>query len=208
MLTHKFSKAVISSMLQRGADKQALGTLKSNMFDVEEAVHPFKPNLDGVKSKTFSQQRQLSMLERLLERPFYGNPVVVINSYPSDLRARIVAINIMAAAVREQLSNRGVRPGRSLPLWHPLFGGYSDTLRDKSLDERPSMLILSNVNCESTPQKLEKLRDILEMYGDTTRIVVTGGQDPITFFGKRLFYPLSGAIHISPDNRVNILMDM
>ena len=65
-----------------------------------------------------------------------------------------------------------------------------------------SMLILSNFNTESTPLKVEKLRDILERYSNIPRIVVLGGIDPFTFFATRLNYPLDACLQLGADNRI------
>ena len=63
--------------------------------------------------------------------------------------------------------------------------------------EKPSLLVLSNVPSNSTNVKLEKLRDILESYSSVPRIVVTTGEDPITFFNQKLFLPLNYACYLT-----------
>ena len=89
-----------------------------------------------------------------------------------------------------------------MPLWHKVYGGYQDTLWDRHSDEKPSLLIISNVVDGAGNVKIEKTRDLLEMYSHIPRIVVMGGQDPLTFFGTKLYYPINAGLYLGPKNKI------
>jgi hypothetical protein len=91
---------------------------------------------------------------------------------------------------------------RAMPFWHTLTGNWADEFRDKKIEGRPSLLFLANVHVQSSSTKLEKLRDILEMYSGVPRIVVLAGEDPVTFFNTKMFYGLNHAILLCKPNVV------
>lgn len=155
--------------------------------------HPQMP------TRVISSARQLKGLAALMQNPFRGNYVVGISSFPSDLRAKHLAVTIMHHAIQHQ---RSMRTGKALPHWHRVFGGFNDTLRDKMQVEVPSMLIISNVNDQSSSFKLEKVRDLLEKFSNIPRIVVMGGQDPCSLFTQKLYYPIKLGLYLGPDNRI------
>jgi hypothetical protein len=82
-----------------------------------------------------------------------------------------------------------------------LTGGWHDRLRDGA-DDQPSMLILSNVTVTSTNAKLEKLRDLLEMYAHIPRVVVVTGEDPLSFANTKLFLPVNHVLHLTTAKKV------
>lgn len=207
MLRFTIDRKVLQHCVARGADKHAIGTLKGSKFSLEDALISFKPKIHGVTSRTVSQQQQERWLDKLLDNPLRGHNLTVVNSYPSDMRAKHVAVNIMAAAMRQHTTmNPKQRRGKGQPMWHRLYGGLKDKLRDEEPTTKPSMLIISNVIADSSAHKMEKLRDLLEMYDDIPRIVVMGGVvDPITFFGTRIHLPIKNAIHLGSNDKVNPL---
>ena len=143
------------------------------------------------------------MIESLNENPIRAQYAVCINSFPSDQIAKHLAIHIMDRAAQAWAKRH--KPGRTLPIWHRVFGGLSDPLRDKDPGDIPSLLVISNVNDASSAYKLEKVRDLLEKYSHVPRIVVTSSRDPITFFATKLHYPINAGIHLGPANRVKEL---
>lgn len=175
---------------------------KRNEFDVIDSLVKIKPKLEyyDVQLRTsISTKRQVNSIVKLLTNPLRGAPTICISSFPTDLRAKLIACQIMNVAI-DQHQARTRKHGQTMPRWHKVYGGYKDELRDKDIqkeresDEYPCMLILTNVLPESTPYKLEKLRDLLEKYDDIPRIVVLGGSDPLTFFATKLQYPLNHGI--------------
>lgn len=186
-----------------GVDYQCLMG-KRNEFDVISSLIRIKPTLDyhDVRLRnSISVKRQLASIHQLTTNPLRAAPTICIASNPTDLRAKLLACQIMDKAIDHHKA-RTRKHGQTLPKWHKVYGGYKDPLRDKDiakekdLDEYPCMLILTNVLPDSTSYKLEKLRDLLEKYDDIPRIVVLSGTDPITFFATKLQYPLNHGIYM------------
>lgn len=202
-----FSKQMSDLMVTRGLDRIVLSN-KRVTFDLNDAVTPFKPLINGVKTKIIGETKQISMVKSLLDKPFKGTGVHIVNSFPSDLRAKIFAACVMHKAI-EEFNGLDVRKrhGRTLPMWVRVMG-YSSVDQVKMIKEaKPSLLIISNVTDEATPHKIERLRDILDCVDSIPKIVVTGGADPVTFFSRKLYYPIASAVRLGCNEKVN-LMDL
>ena len=169
-------------------------------YDVAEGLTKFETDLPGMSVKPTAAPRQLRGLEKVLENPLRGNYVMVISSFPSDLRAKHLATHIFDVATTHWYKHH--KAGRDLPLWHRIYGGLNEPLRDRVPDSLPSMLVLSNINDQSTNFKLEKLRDLLERYDGLPRIVVVGSQSPLAFFSQKLHYPVNYSVLLGPENRL------
>lgn len=194
-----FSKERTKLLLSRGVPGQDMIPKKTNI-EIGEALVKMEPNIQRVLPKTISTGKQLKMLQTIMENPLRNSYTVGIGSFPTDLRAKWLAMTIMSRAIDEHIRNR--RPGRSMPLWYRVYGGLSDSLRDRPIQEMPCMLILSNVNDGSSNFKLEKVRDLLEKYSEIPRIVVTGGEPPCDLFANKLYYPMKHGLYIGPSNAV------
>lgn len=169
-------------------------------YNVRENIVKYDTDIPKMMPKIVSAVKQFRNLEKIAENPISSNYVLAISSFPSDARAKQLAIYLMNKGI--DMWYKRHKPGRGLPLWHKVYGGYADTLRDKSVEEIPSMLIISNLNSDSTGIKIEKARDLLEKYDGIPRIIVLGGnQDPISFFATRLFYPINVGLLLGPTNR-------
>lgn len=169
-------------------------------FDVVPNLVKYETDIPGIQSKTVSQMRQVKALASLLENPLRASYAVGINSFPSDLLAKHLAIHIFNVALDSWAARH--KPGRVMPVWHRVFGGLGDPLRDKPTDEIPSLLVISNINEQSSAHKLEKVRDLLERFSHVPRIVVMSTKDPITFFATKLHYPINVGLNVGPQNRI------
>ncbi len=183
-------------LISRGVPGQDLPTKRVNI-NVEEALVKIEADIPHVSVRNISAVKQYKVLETLLEHPLRSSYAIGISSFPSDMRAKYLAALIMSAAI-DSFKSLNRRGGRTLPLWHRVYGGYQDPLRDKPLTERPCMLIISNVGPESTPVKLEKVRDLLEKFSDIPRIVVMGKDPPPNLFANRLHYPMRAGFYLGP----------
>lgn len=201
-----FTKNVEDLMLARGLDRLVIAN-KRTSFDLVHAITPFKPHVEAIRSKMMGPAGQLATAKRLLENPLKSNNVYCINSFPSDLRSKIFASLVMKRGVERWLEmSPQERKGRSQPMWVRIMGGYGDNDFIKNLKAaNPNMLIITNINDESTQVKVERLRDLLECFDAIPRIVVTAGSDPITFMMKRVFYPLSGVVRIGSNDKVSLM---
>lgn len=203
-----FDKDLENFMISRGLDKIILANKKMS-FELTDSITPFKPSIDNVKSKLIGEAPQLKTATNLLTNPYKSKGVHVINSFPSDLRAKIFAACVMhkACEIFKATDSRKMN-GKAAPLWVRAFGGYGNVEQLNQLKaSKPSLLIISNICNEATPAKIEKLRDMLDIMDDIPRIVVTGGEDPVSLFARRLHYPIVGAIRLGCNEKVN-LMDM
>lgn len=186
-------------LLARGVPGQDMIPRKSNI-DVLENLVKMEPNIPRAMSKIIAPAKQMKKLNALFEHPLRSAYTLGIGSFPSDLRAKHLAITLMNAAIDEYIKKRP--PGRAYPLWHRVYGGLGDGLRDRPVSEMPCMLIISNINMESSSIKVEKVRDLLEKYSEIPRIVITGGEPPVDFFANKLHYQMTAGCYIGPSNRV------
>lgn len=192
-------------MLSRGLDRLVLAN-KRTTYVLEESVTAFKPIVDSVKTRPLNPKKQITVGLKLLSNPLKGSGVFVINSFPSDLRAKIFASCVMSSACEQHRDMAPTkRKGKSAPVWARLMGNGDFNQINHLREMRPSMLILSNINETASNSKLERLRDIIDAFDDIPRIVVTAGQDPITFMMKRVQYPLSGVMRLGSNEKINLL---
>lgn len=210
-LRFRFDSADQKIMRSRGVDGMCFAGSR-NSFEFDIAAVRIKPDLQDLIVPSISVKRQVDNLARMLDNPLYGHPVIGIGSFPSDLRAKMIAVNLMLEAIHVQNESTSSRIRRyDYPLWHKVYGGFKDNLRDNGLgDDRPSMLIISNVDVLSTPVKIEKVRDILEQHPNIPRVVVVAGCDPLTFFATKLHLPLDYGFYVGPSRNVdeNYVLDI
>lgn len=221
----KFDTQRQNLLKSRGVDGYAFSLARSP-FQVEEALVRIKPvvrnieNLvknnqielapssitwlpEGFVLRSISVKKQINGIQKVMDNPLHGNYTMAIGSYPSDVRAKVLAANFMNRAIDAQM--QGVQRGRAYPLWHPLMGNQWDSLRDAREPENMSMLIITNVGVDSSRTKLEKLRDLLEKFNNIPKIVVVNGIDPVTFFAERVRLPLKYAFYLSAEQKASIL---
>lgn len=190
----------------RGVDGYAF-SLARNPFVLEDALVRIKPQVKWLPEdfllKSISIKKQINSIERVFQHPLKGNYTFAIGSYPSDVRAKLLAVNVMNRAIDAQMS--GVHRGRAYPLWHRLYGNFADPLRDAKDNEPISMLVLTNVGVDSSQTKLEKLRDLLERYDSIPKVIVVNGTDPVSFFADRVRLPLNYAAYLSAEQKASIM---
>ena len=168
-------------------------------IDILDQLVKFETDLPRVKSKPIAVVRQIKALDKILENPL-SSYTLGIASFPSDVRAKQLAVHIMMRAIEQWKVKH--RPGKTLPMWHRVFGGLHDAIRDRKVqDDNPSLLVISNINELSSNYKLEKVRDLLETF-DCPKIVVMGCLDPVTFFGTKFYSAINAGILIGPSDRI------
>lgn len=179
--------------------------LRSRPFDLAQHTITLVSSLEGMKTKKVLKTTQLEHFQNALVKPFVNPYLYIIGSSPNDGKAKQVAAFLMETATKGQLSGKFPRStrGRQSPLWHMINGSFNDRLRDGAVDE-PSMLILSNVTVNSTNVKLEKLRDLLEMYSHIPRVVVITGEDPVTFANTKLMLPVNHVLNLATARKVSL----
>lgn len=201
MFIKNFNRDVAKMLVSCGVPAQDLPPKKT--IDIAESLVKIEPEIKNMPTRVISTSRQFKVVQSLIEHPLQGSYTVGISSFPSDSRAKYLAQTIMASAIKAYTSSKR-RHGRSLPLWHRVYGGFSDSLRDaKSLSDMPCMLIISNVGDTSSAIKLEKVRDLLERYVEIPRIVVMGGEPPCNLFANKLHYPMKAGIYLGPEGMIH-----
>jgi len=174
-------------------------------FKLEKSCKTFvvDPENDKKKVRRFPAPQQLLEFKPLLAHPLKDkNYICCISSYPNDSRAKLTAANLVAAAIRyiEYCGSNGksVPPP---PIWHHVgvHPYYDRLLRTKV---PCSLLVLGGVINIGSDGKFDKLRDLLELYHDIPRIVVTSSQNPVAFFNDNLKLALHFALYLGPDETI------
>lgn len=201
MLEFRFDADRAKHLQSLGVDPQLLWGDKDE-FDITDAVQDFKPRSNYFKGKVVPVSEQLSYFANLMDNPLEVDPrITVISSFPSDHRAKLAALNLFSCALQDTQGKV------AKPRWVTLYGDRFDY--DKLKLQRPNFLVITNVTMESTSYKLERLRDLLEMFPKIPRVVVTGGSiDPVELFTTRIHLPVAGAVSIGPTHVVKNILDL
>jgi hypothetical protein len=158
--------------------------LRERPFNAEERVRNYTSSSDGLKPVTLKSAKMLEYYQSMVKDPVHAPYSACICSDPNDSSAKYMAAQIALEAYRQKVNLT----------WHTLIGGYkNELLLDKSARRKTELLIISNVPYNSTELKFEKLRDILEVFSDIPRIVVSTGLEPLALFnevGLGLNYPI------------------
>lgn len=179
----QLNESMISLLRNRGMNWSA--TLQ-RPFDFKPVS--FTSSIEGLKPKTFSQKKQLEFFDAFLADPFRPISYCLVSA-PNDSMAKLLAAYMMQHAILKAGSKT------SLPLWVDLLGGFENKIVQDRIGV--SMLILNNVGANSTQPKLEKLRDIIEVYSDKPKIVIATGCDPYAFFTRFLFSPIHSLAYMT-----------
>ncbi len=198
-----FDQVTAKLLVSRGVPYADIPTTKNcKKADVSSLLTKIDREVRGVPTKTVSASKQYKDLVSIMANPLRGNYLMAIGSFPSDLKAKHLACTILNHAITT-FHGESRKHGRGLPIWHRVYGGFSpDPIRDKSVAEVPSLIVLSNVDKESTPVKLEKLKDILEKYSHIPRIVVTGGDPACDLLVNRLHCAVRVSLYLGPTDRI------
>jgi len=156
-------------------------TKRFRPFDLDDYIEPISTEVYGKVRRVSvkAQSNQLEKFVKALNSKGTTNSVLCIAGKYSDMRAMQVAAHIAPTSAK----------------WHRVISGFHDDL----LVKKPNVpvLVLSNIVEQSTPHKLEKVRDLLDTYDTIPRIVCIGGIDPLKFFGERINYKLTCSLYLS-----------
>lgn len=200
LLDFKFDTEISAKLRTHGVDPGMLYGEKRE-FDLMEAAHDYKTLSPYFKTKQVGKRKQLTLAASLLDTPLKTNGIHVVSSFPNDTRAKLFALHVFRNAFQDSL------PTSRKPRWITLYGDKFDYERVRN--QRPNLIVISNIVIDSTPYKMERLRDLLSMFGDIPRIVVTGGSvDPTEMFNNRLYMECDSALSIGPDNVVANLLEL
>jgi hypothetical protein len=196
-ISHTHDAAMAKLLRSRGVSPIDIMHGTKN-FSLEDVVQPIEALTFG-KLKKINKNKQLNWYESSYKRVLSQSWLSAgIGGFPSDARAKQVALHLFIRAIEEyQSRDPRKNQNRSLPLWHHVYGGFGDKLRDMSSDF-PSFIVISNITPECTGLKMEKVRDCLTKFNNLNIpvVVVCAGQDPYTLFTNRLYYPMRWGLHI------------
>lgn len=202
LVQHSFSQKAKRILEKSGVPHSAF--LRSGVsIDIEANTKKIECELDGMRLRKASVERQLKYFKKTWDNPLWGSYIYVISSYPTDLRAKHVALALMARAMDQYYQKKRdnkVLIKRSPPVWHNVMSGFKDKLLDYESIALPSFVVLSNVTEDSTQLKMEKFRDLLVKYDNIPRIVTTCACDPITFMLGKIRHHCDGVLYLSPDD--------
>lgn len=133
---------------------------------------------ERLQSKLIQSEVQSDSLERFEKDPTL--PVVyAVASEPHDMKALYFAVYLVQTLLENVSGFKRVH-------WERVYSDFKNDML--YADAKLSMMVLSNITSNSSPVKLEKVRDLLDAYSDIPRVVVIAGEDPITFMSRKLFY--------------------
>lgn len=172
-------------------------------IDLKDAVGMIESTTLTGRPKIIKKEKQIEVFKNTLNRVIDAPYVYCISSIGNDLQSKFVAAYMLNRALRHFAGMRN-HVNLNAPAWHTLYGSYSDDYRDIARKVRkgrkPAVIVLSNVVANSSEVKVEKLRDLLELFSDVPRIVPISGVDPFTFFRERLYYPLTAGLNLTRGN--------
>lgn len=154
---------------------------------------PFAVESDRLNERIVDPAEQEKSLQMFLDDPT-RRMVYGVSGNPHDGKAKLFA----AYLVSEHIKARGLG---SNVVWHTVYEGFDNKLL-REYDEvdgksSPSLLVLTNITPNASTTRLGKVRDLLERFCDIPRIVVTAGEDPLSFFTTRLYYKINALAYFS-----------
>lgn len=138
-----------------------------------------------------SRQKEVYRLDKRVQQRIWNKLIKVKQLYPyviavsssvNDYLAHEVASTLLLSLVRNFTSR--LTWNWYTPKWDPYI----------TKGVRPDVVLIRSVL--PIEERLYEIRDILDYYYNSLRIVVLGGTNGIDFFDNYLHHPLNGAFHI------------
>lgn len=148
-------------------------------------------------------EEQLRALSALVEQPSRWRGWMVVGSVADEDLCISVAHAVMVAAARQHLADPA---NNERPFLWPIYGGQFDRLRDRE-DFRLgsvsgiSTLVLTNLADNSTREKIEKARDLLDLYSSRPCVLVVAGMDPLAFAMEHIRSRPTSVLHMRRSTR-------
>lgn len=168
-------------------DEQSIKLLKSRGIPNFKKSFNIKGSIGVIayEDNTISINTQLNWLKSIIDKtpniPFIYTISTDHNTIKAKAIAGLIALAYFSKGMKKSIENKG------LPLWHNVYGGYKDPLRDENTINNINLLIVDNIAKNSTDVKLEKARDLLEKYDNIPRIVIATGLDPFSLIREKLY---------------------
>lgn len=133
------------------------------------------------KVKKITKAKQIQTYEAFMASNLEIPCAFGISSTPNDLTAKRMAVSVL-----KHYESRRIQ-------WHTLTGDYKYSRRKLNCE----LAVFANVMYDSTPYKLELLRDMLELNPHIPKIVVCSGASALELFNVKLHYPINGSLHFN-----------
>ena len=205
MLKVKYKDKLFLDLLRCGVPKWVLQ--KCNGFELDKRLDRivFESTTSNKKLK-ISPANQIKLFnDKLTNDDFQDNWLYCISGKSDPDVARCCAVMLMDRYIT--LRNMSERTGKDTelykrkPLWHKINGSFNDALRDsKEYREKvgiPSLLILDCYYLEGGVNATNKIRDLVDMYGDIPRIIVGAGSDPVDICRNYLYVRPNCVLYIA-----------
>lgn len=190
---------------QLGTDPRTLYHEK-DAFELEGSFFEFQPTVSGVQRATISCESQEKSALKLMENPLGANYCAMVCSYPTDVRAKVFGAELLKRCWEAGRNHADLDVRKRRPLWYTLYNNYLDY--DALKKRNPTALFISNITDDTTPQKMERLRDLLEMFSGIPRVVMVGSAvDPVTLAAQRLRYSITHPLMFKGKTVVVSLLD-
>lgn len=113
----------------------------------------------------------------------FNEGVYCCASEPHDGKALYFAAHLVHSWLNDNPTGKVV--------WTPMWShGFKNALVEEA--RHCDLLVITNMTPNSSAVKLEKVRDTLLYFSSIPRIVVVAGEDPVSFFARRLYFKLNG----------------
>lgn len=156
----------------------------------------------GNSSKVVDSRKQEKIFKHTLKYPIEKNYIYCISSTLNAKKAQQSAFEIFKNATEESITGK-------LPYWHYIMGGYFDKIRDERKATpsigHPSLIVFDGLYENCSNQKIEKLRDLLYMYSDIPRIIITcGNLNPLEFCYNILLHNVNRVLYLGNEKPVKL----
>lgn len=184
IITHSCTGDEYQRLLTTGVPTEAFlpeGSRMNLKYRVRDIDHT-----NQYSRKKISADRQLSDFQQFLEEPTKPD-IMIVSSYPNDYAAKCVGLFCLMQLSKfffskdirkKELSARGINCS---PRWHSVYATFDDSVISKHNGHIPSMYVFSEVVDNSTPRKMELLRELLVRTSKVKRLVVTSSSNPVEF---------------------------
>jgi hypothetical protein len=187
----KISPTARAMMVARGAPERSL----RGVVDLANK-RMVVPSMHASRQQPITATVQMRQYSKSFEDPS-GSWLMVVGSRDDEDSTIVAALGLMLRATIKSVT----APTKyHRPFFWRVFGGNYDKIRQneeyRTSISKVGMLLLSNIAANSSPEKIEKARDLLAIYSDIPRVVTVVGCDPLVFALDHLYMRPDRVLHL------------
>ncbi len=176
-----------SNLLAAGAPAKYVNLYKESDLSCSQFLIQSEDEKGNVKSKPVLPRKQVGWLQRCLDDVFHEPYVLHLSdNYQGDI-ARNFGVRILSTALQSLATQRC--PFATKPMWLRLDQSFNPQF-DQS--KRYSLIVVDNVFPDSTPVKIEKLRDLIAINDGCSFVVICPGGNPLAL-AEKFYLPMTYA---------------